>query len=199
MKRLFRLSNWFLLSAAIAIVIGCGGGGGGGGGDETGDGAAVPPALEIRANPNEFDSGDRTSVTVRLYDITRDPFILKVRYPKGLKYVNNSSFVVIDDQLYDIGPDKERSSSDFTYLVYFMDADLFFENREGTVHFQLEATKNTGEVEIEGDADVDNPLVDNSGEFNVNTPQFDPQDSTEIKVGEAEAETTPTPTATPAA
>ena len=180
-----KLVYWLNRSWAVVIflvALGCGMGGGGS--DEQVDvGTPAPPNLNLNLTPDLIDAGDRTNVRALLSDIQLDAFVLKIRYPKTIKYVSNSAFAKVGDRTFDLGPSVEDSDDTNTYLVFFLTRDQFLEQSEGTVNLQLQAITSPGAVLVEGDIDIDDPATSNSTEFDVADPKFDAIDDEPLQVG----------------
>jgi hypothetical protein len=165
------------------VVLGCGLGGGGGGGDGQDVSSAPPPDVNLSLDPHNIDAGDRTNLLVELTNVQIN-FILKVRFKKNLGYVTNSTFVKAADQTVAIEPDLKKSDATYTYLIYFLTPDQFFEEGEGKLLLQLQAKSDSGDTTISVDTDIDNPNISNSKEFDVNNPRFDVQSEDDVSVGE---------------
>ena len=174
-----KLLSALMASALCSVLLtGCGGGGGGGGGDNF-IGAAN---LRVKASPKKIDTGDRTQITIEVSEVNEAGILLKVKFPKGLSYVLSSAFLNVDSNEIDIGPDKNLTKDNDTYLVFFLTKADFGSEAQGSVTFQLVGNSVVSEGQIEVDADVNDPLVDDNTEFNVDTPEFGAEDSTDIEV-----------------
>ena len=160
-------------------LVNCGTGGGGGGGDSTFVGAAE---TQLEVSPSEIDTGDRTQVTVEISNVHENGIVLKIRYPKGLSYVPGSAFLEIDEDDIDIGPQKNVTKDNDTYLVFFLNAGQFGTEGQGNVVFQLTGNSTITDGLVEVDADVNDPLVKDDAEFTVSQPEFGAEGSTEISV-----------------
>jgi hypothetical protein len=177
-----------LVSATFVslAVIGCGGGGGGGG-DTSYSGAAN---VSIRATPSKIDTGSRTQVSIDISDVVESGIALKIRYPTGLKYVPSTAFLEVGEKEVDLSPtvNVDISKEDHSYLVFYMPQAQFkrsgrdYEGEQATMILQLEGREEVQNGEIEVDPDVDDPAEDNAAEFNVDTPEFEAEDSTPIEV-----------------
>lgn len=163
----------------IPTLVLCGCDSGGGGGGDTFVGAAE---LQLNASPSEIDTGDRTEVSIELSNVHENGILLKIRYPKGLSYVPGSALLLVDNQEIDIGPQKNVTKDNVTYLVYFLTAGQFGEEGEGTVVFQLTGNSAITDGLIEADADVNDALVNDDKEFNVNEPEFGTEAQADISV-----------------
>jgi hypothetical protein len=86
MKRFFIITQPILILLISLFLNFCGGGVGGGVSS-----APDPAHITIEANPSLVDSGDRTAVTVDIYDVNDLGIALKLKYPKGLDYVVSSA------------------------------------------------------------------------------------------------------------
>jgi hypothetical protein len=182
------ISRLTLLSATIVTLtaVGCGGGGGGGG-DTSYSGAAN---VSIRATPSKIDTGSRTQVTIDISDVIESGIALKIRYPIGLKYVPSTAFLEVGEKEVDLTPtiNVDVSKDDEAYLVFYMPQSQFkrsgqdYEGEQATMVLQLEGREEVQNGQIEVDPDVDDPAEDNASEFNVDTPEFEAEDSTPIEV-----------------
>lgn len=177
-----------LLTATLlsSITAGCGGGGGGGG-DTTYSGAAN---VSIKASPSKIDTGSRTQVSIDISDVVESGIALKIRYPTGLKYVASSAFLYVGEKEIDLTPtiNTDVTKDDETYLVFYMPQAQFkrsgqdYEGDQATMRLQLEGREAVQDGKIEVDPDVDDPAEDNASEFDVDTPEFEAEDSTSIEV-----------------
>jgi len=175
--------RWFSHNSIFAVVcllilsLGACGGSSGGGDDFAGAGR-----VSVSASPKEIDIGDRQKVTVDISDTNDDGVILKMRYPSGLSYVQDSSFLEVDERELDIGPQVNADDGNEVYLVYFFPKSLFDENGDGVLTFLLEGNDEVTRGKIEVDIDVDDPLIDDSNEFDTSNPEFQSEDEVDIKV-----------------
>jgi hypothetical protein len=176
-QRLASFSLFSILSTTLLLLLGCGGGGGG-----SGDNFIGAAEVRIQASPEQIDSGDRTEVQITLSNLHPNGIALKIRYPKGLDYVNASSFITINDSDTDVSPTINQTKGSDVYLVYYISADQIGENEEGTLYFELEGKDSIEDGEIEVDPDVDDPAIDNATEFNTEEPQFGAEDQVSIQV-----------------
>lgn len=155
--------------------------GGGGGGSDSSSGSAA--FVSIDASPSTIDSGDRIRVEVNLEAVNEDGIILKVRYPRDLEYVIDSSSLNSDGSDQDISPSFNESGPDGkNYLVYFLSQSRFSEDGSGKVSFQLKGVDAMTEGQIEVDPDIDDPLIANPGEFNIDEPEFNAEDAVTVRV-----------------
>lgn len=179
----------YFLGGAALIAAGCGGGGGGGG-------SSSPEAAEVSvsASPSKIDSGDRTTVTVNIDSINPLGAMIKIRFPSGLAYVKNSSVLFVDGKLKDASPAFNKTADTDSYLVYFFSRSTIGENQSGRLELTLTGKSGVEDGHIEVDADVNDPNVADSKEFDAANPKFDAQDKTGIRVKDgATEEPTPTP------
>lgn len=168
-----------LLSLVLLVSLtSCGGGGG------DGDSFLGAATLRVDASPRTVDTGDRTKVTVIINDVHEDGIILKILFPDGLTYVLDSSFLIVDEKENDIGPAFNGVGDDGIFLVYFLSQDQFDDNFDGVLTFELEGVTGFSQGTIEVDSDVDDPLINNSEEFDVNAPEFLGESSVSIEVKE---------------
>lgn len=179
--RRFNLSAVKLLittSLCIATLSNCGGGGGGGGGDFIG-----AAEVTVRASPSSIDTGDRMLVTAEISSVNDSGIALKFKYPDGLGYVPSSSSLVVKDQSIDITPTVNHNENNFIYLVYYLKKSFFGSDNKGKVELFLEGKSAVVDGVLSIDADVDNPNIDNSVEFDPKNPGFTAQDMIDVKVG----------------
>lgn len=120
-------------------------------------------------------------VTVRISDVHTNGIVLKLRYPSGLRYVTASSLLTINDSEGDATPRINDGSGNTTYLVFFFSQAAFGDN-EGVLTLELEGVSSISDGEIEVDADVDDPKIDNANEFSIDAPEFAAEDSATIDV-----------------
>ena len=167
-----------LITGLIACfaLIGCGGGSGGG---DTFSGAAL---VAISSTPSQIDAGDRTKVTIDISQVHPDGIALKLRFPDGLRYVPNSSVVIVGGNKSDSGPAVNISKDGYVFLVYYFTKARFGEKSSGELQIELEGVTGISDGDIEVDADVDDPLIPNSAEFSVDNPEFQTQDASQIRV-----------------
>ncbi len=170
-----------LLSPALGVFIalfsvGCGGGGGGGGGFV---GAAN---VSLQARPTSIDTGDNTRLTVQISEVHEDGIALKVRFPKALTYVPDSAILDADDTEYDVTPEDNVSINNYTYLVFYFDRSTFGNADFGSFTLELKAKTEVEDETIGVDADIDDPLVDNTHEFQSDNPEFAAESEVSIRV-----------------
>jgi hypothetical protein len=156
---------------------------GGGGSDDEFIGAAV---INVSISPSNIDTGDRARLKITISDVHSNGIALKILFPDGLEYVDDSAELTVDDDSNPIDPAINMLSSDGVYLVFYLPQTLFGEEglSDGELDLELEGTSEVRNGEIEVDADVDDPTVDNADEFDVDDPEFLSEDSTEIEVEE---------------
>lgn len=180
----FQSSNKYFVSLiptvcffTVCLLTGCGGGGGGGDSDFIG-----AAQVEISASPANIDTGDRMLVTVDINDVNESGIALKFKFPDGLSYVPSSSSLVIKDQSIDISPTINLKENNSVYMVYYLKNNLFGSDNRGSVQFFLEGVSAVVEGKLGVDADVDNPLIDNSVEFDPKDPNFVAESYVEVNV-----------------
>lgn len=174
----FKPLSHFLATAVVTLpLLSCGGGGGGG--DDSFVGAAI---VAISASPTEIDTGDRTLVSTEVIEVNEDGIALKFRFPTELNYVPASARLLVDNNDEDASPDVMTDVDDSTFLVFYLSENDFGSNGEGRLEFQLEAQDELSNQEIEVDADVDDPLIENDEEFDPENPEFGAEDSVIVDV-----------------
>jgi len=177
--------NLFAIALTATVLLSaCGGGGSSD--DSTFVGAAD---VSVSTQPSQIDSGDRTEVTVTVWNVHENGIALKVRFPEGLGYVPGSAVLLIENKEIDLTPQVNALVADeqTRYLVFFISQSSFringqeYTGGEGTVVLQLEGLDGVTDGLIEVDPDVDDPAEANDTEFSLEDPQF---------VAEAEASIT---------
>lgn len=179
------ITTVLLASLATTSLLGCGGGGG----DDSGDfsGAAN---VNMSVTPSNLDSGDRTVVRVEVSDVHENGIALKFRYPAGLVYVPNSGTIIVDEKETSIKPRVNAVTADdeSVYLVFYLPQKLFrrsgqqYAGEPGTVELQLVGKLAVQDGLVEVDADVDDPGVADTLEFNISKPEFLAEDQQSITV-----------------
>ena len=165
-----------LLLVGLCVLTACGGGGGG---DDDYIGAAK---LSLDVSPSKIDTGDRTLVKIKVSESDENGIILKVRFPAGMTYVTDSSTLERDGGEFDLSPLFNEAGEGGNFLVYFIENSKFGSDNKGDVQFLLEAVSNFGEGQIEVDADVNDPLIEDNLEFDSEEPDFLAEDEKSIEV-----------------
>lgn len=162
----------FIYIFLLCFLLSCGGGGGGES-DFVG-GANV----SIAVRPDKVDTGDHVLLRTVISDVYKDGIALKFRYPVALSFVPESAYFEADGEDVKITPNYEEfaASGRFVYLVFFLTQPEIIENG-AVVYLELKADSIMEEADISVDADI------NTGEFNVNEPQFSPQDIVSVELG----------------
>ncbi|MCB0318232.1 MAG: hypothetical protein KDD56_05705 [Bdellovibrionales bacterium] len=173
-KLLARL-RFLALGLCCIFSLSCGGGGGGNGFI----GAAI---VNLDASPHTVDTGDRTQISTDISEVHENGIIVKFRYPVGLTYVSDSSFLEVGSTRIDVGPSVNRGDGTYIYLVFFFDADIFRSQRQGRLTFELEARSEVLDGRVEVDPDVDDPNIDNDEEFDIDSPEFRAESDAFIEV-----------------
>lgn len=188
LSRLVARGSGIAVASCLAMsTVGCGGGGGS---SDSFVGAAV---ISLDLTPSQIDSGDRTQVTTNISEVHPNGIALKYRFPEGILYVPDSAEVQVNQRKVTLTPTVNvfASKENATYLVFYLPQSLFrnpgeeYNGGSGTVVLQLEGRAAVRDGEVEVDADVDDPLEDNSSEFNVDNPEFSAEDSASITVSES--------------
>lgn len=170
-----RMPGWLFVLSSLLVCAGCGGGGGG----SDFIGAAY---VSISTTPSAIDSGDRTRTRIQISEVHEDGIILKIRFPAGLVYVRDSAFLELPGQQIDIGPARNVEAGNYRYLVFFFSRGQFAPYNYGELIFQLQGISAVSDGRIEVDADVDDPLIDNSVEFDPKNPEFTAEADAYIRV-----------------
>ena len=168
----------FICTALISLsffISACGGGGGDG--EQTG---AAKVFIEV--NPSLIDTGDRTLVKTRIESLHKDGILLKFFYPEGLDYVLDSATLEINGKEVSVFPAFNGLDERGIYLVFFLGEEEFGSKTQGILRFELEASDSVNDGEVSVDADVDDRLISNDEEFDVNNPEFEPEDGAAIDV-----------------
>jgi len=183
------LTAIFLGCITIPSLTGCGGGGG----DDSSDfsGAAN---VSLSLTPSNLDSGDRTLVRVEVSDVHASGIALKFRYPKGLAYVPKSGVIIVEEKQTTITPRVNAVTADegSVYLVFYLSQKMFrrkgqiYSGEPGTVELQLVGKSAISDGLVEVDADVNDPSVADTEEFNITKPEFLAEDQQGITVQVAE-------------
>lgn len=169
-------ARFIILLLALSVFSSCGGG-------DDDDSSFVGAAIvSINTSPRKIDTGDRTQTRVTIQEVHENGILLKVRFPAALSYVLDSAILEVDGDEIDVGPAINSGDENDVYLVFFFSNDTFGEDARGTLTFELEASSGTKKGEIEVDADVDDPLVDNGSEFDTENPEFVAESTTSIEV-----------------
>ncbi|NMC62000.1 MAG: hypothetical protein GYA55_02405, partial [SAR324 cluster bacterium] len=157
------------LLIACTILSTCGGGNGGGSSDYK---AAAETVISVV--PGSIDPGDRSLVSVRIWDVHPDGILLKVRFPLGLSYVKNSGQFEIHSVREIKNPIENVSDSENTYLVFFFSGSTFGDNGKdtGTLKFEIQATKASIEGEVEVDPVIRDLSVPADEQFDISNPLF---------------------------
>lgn len=142
--------------------------------------------IDLSAEPQTIDTGDRLRVYVRIENAHPDGIILKLQYPAAFKYVQSSAKLQTNRGQTEVGPsfdDPEDSTPEAArFLVFFLAAEDFDKTNSGVLTFELQAIRSLTEGEIGVDADVDDPAVENPGEFDIGNPQYQPEASVTVSV-----------------
>jgi hypothetical protein len=183
------LTTVLLISLSTLSLTGCGGGGGDGSTDYAG---AANVSLSV--SPSSLDSGDRAFVRTEVSEVHPNGIALKFRYPAGLAYVAKSGAITVGEKRSTLKPIINSVTSDegSVYLVFYLSQKLFrrsgqtYSGEPGTIEFQLVGKSAVHDGLVEVDADVDDPNVANTAEFNLAKPEFLPEDQQSITVQVAE-------------
>jgi len=165
-----------LIALALLPIAGCGSSGGGG------DGFVGAADVSLQVEPTVIDTGDRAQVTTEINSVNENGIFLKFRYPDGLSYVKNSAVLRVSGKDIDISPSTNKSSGDFTYLVFILSRSLFNSAGNGRVTFEVEGNSEFTTGSIEVDPDVNDPLKNDSTEFSVTDPEFGAEDAVDVEV-----------------
>lgn len=178
-KRVMKKTLAALIFIISLVVSACGGGGGGGGGFV---GAAD---LQLEVEPRVVDPGDRLFVRIRINEIHEDGIMLKLRFPSAIRYVRDSAMLYRDrgdDQGRAYPPTENETVESSIYLVFFVDHDDLEGDNRGELLLELEAREEVDDGQVEVDADVDNPRVDDDKEFDAENPAFAAEDRVYVDV-----------------
>ena len=184
------ITTTLLAALASTALSACGGGGGS---DDSSDfsGAAN---VSMSVSPSSLDSGDRALVRVELSEVHQNGIALKFRYPAGLVYVPNSGTLIVDEKETAIKPRVNAVTPDdeSVYLVFYLPQKLFrragqeYSGESGTVEVQIVGKTAVVDGLVEVDADVDDPGIADTIEFNMSKPEFlaEDQQSISVQVGD---------------
>jgi len=135
--------------------------------------------FSLSVSPSQIDTGDRTQVKLELNEIHPDGIIIKIRFPSELSYVEGSTELEVAEEEIELAPNfLVTDENDDWYLVFFLDEDLFGFEEEGVLTLELRAVDELEGGEIELDVDIRD-----TDSFDVNQPEFSPEDSDFIEVG----------------
>lgn len=150
-----------------------------------------PAEVSLSVSPEKFDSGDRTIVKAVLKKFKRDAVIAKFRFPTALKYVGESSALIIGGVMFDVNPTDRITVDSVVYMIYFLDRAELGSKDIGRIEvvFELEGRSSITDGIVAVDIDVDDEGTRNSREFDPTDPKFDAQSQVTIQVG-TETETT---------
>ena len=171
--RMNALTIPLLSSALILCCLGCGSGGGG---HDIPDELAK---LDLKVDPQVIDSGDATRLVVDISNLQESVWTLKIRFPAGLAYIENSSFYVVGDNTIAVSPKHYVSTETDSFLVFYPTQNIFEPYGSGVLMLRLEGVRNVPDGLIAVDADIYDPDCDAAD------PQFDSQDDEHIRVGPA--------------
>ncbi|MCC6932149.1 MAG: hypothetical protein IT292_02695 [Deltaproteobacteria bacterium] len=149
------------------------------------DSEGDPAQAELHVSPSAIDSGDRMTIDVVISEFTTKYVALKIRLPKGLTYILDSSTLTVNGTILDAGPRNDDLAGDYRYLVYYFDEDDFLPAEQGVLTLLMEGESDVAQGKVEVDIDFDDQEFDNDSEFNASDPQFDPQVEVDIRVGNA--------------
>lgn len=174
----YGLSVLLAAVAALGVCTGCGGGG-------SGDDFIGAANVSISVSPNKIDTGDRAQVAVDIDRVHPNGISLKLRFPLGVEYVNDSTVLSVGaEQHTSLNPTTIVDTGDAVYIVYYLPQILFGEKGEMpgllTLEFEARAIVRNGQIEV--DADVDNPNIDNATEFDPDNPEFADEDYANFEV-----------------
>ena len=177
-------------SLFASLALGCGGGGGGG------DSFVGAAEVNLTVSPNSIDTNDRARVTIRIKNVIDNGILLKVRFSPKLSYAVNTSKLKLDneDTTTPSEPTVTAESSSWKYLVFFLSRAQFGDTSNGSstsdqtasepasLTFEIIGNGKLVDGIIEADADVNDPTVPDSQEFNVSSPGFESQSDASIQV-----------------
>ena len=185
------LTNALLACLATTTTLtGCGGGGGSDD-SSTFSGAAT---VSLDLTPSTIDSGDETLIKTWVGDVHQNGIALKFKFPSGLSYVFESATLTVGEKEVDIKPRNNVVTADerSTFLVFYLSQRLFRQDSEeyngepGLVQLRLVGKSLVNDGLVQVDADVDDPNVADTIEFNVSKPEFVAADQQSITVVVAE-------------
>ncbi|HMO02321.1 MAG TPA: hypothetical protein PKD37_06295 [Oligoflexia bacterium] len=153
---------------------------GGGKGDSNFVGAAL---VYINAEPRTIDRGDRTRVTINIEQVHPNGILLKLKYPTGLGYVAKSARIGERlEQLKAINPAFNLSDEVHKFTVFTISRSALGEKNKGLLRLELTGLSRLDKGVVAVDADVNDPKINDEVEFDINDPQFEPEDLVEITV-----------------
>ncbi len=172
---------------------GCGSGGGG-----SGDGGGFVGAAKINltVSPGTIDTSDRARVTIKINNVIDTGIVLKVRYSTKLSYAANTAKLKLDseDTSVAIEPNVTAETNNWKYLVFFLARSQFGDavtdttdadetpSDPATLTFEIIGKGRLSDGVVEGDADVNDPTITDSEEFNIESPGFEAETEASIQV-----------------
>jgi hypothetical protein len=155
------------------------------GGDSDDDDSEFVGAARVSVQnaPSKIDTGDRTRVRIGISAVNENGIALKILYPEGLAFVENSAVLELsEDETEELVPALNVEGDDGFYLLFFLSEDQFEERKRGVLELQLEGISSVRDGKIEIDADVNDPLIEDSEEFDLEDPQFVSESESSIEV-----------------
>lgn len=167
---MFKFQRLLFLAPLFVVLLACGHGG------DDDDDFVASAIVTAKTKPSIIDTSDRTQVNIYTSQIHENGILLKVRFEKALKFVPNTSFVIVKDENMKeaVEPLYNDDDQKYTYLVFFLSRSQFGEDNSGKVVFELKGVKSQKNNVIEVDPDVDDPDISNDKEFNIKKPEFSP-------------------------
>jgi hypothetical protein len=169
-----------LLMVLVVSLAACMGGGGGGGSDFVG--AAI---VNIDTTPNRIDPGDRSATRVLLNEVHENGILLKIRFPKGIKYVENSakfrSDVVEEEEEID-AIFNDDSEDGFVYVVFCLPSSKFGDDRQGELNLELVGVSAVSDGRLGADPDVRESRSGSTCTFKIKNPEYNAEDDIKIEV-----------------
>jgi len=140
--------------------------------------------VDINANPDSLSVGDATLIVARVDDVKDDAIILKIRFPTGMSYLPDSSYIEVNGEDIARAPDIVFTSQSErrNYVVYFLNRAEIDDEDNTRVSLQLVGNSRVTDGRVEIDADLDNPIIANDREFTSDNPLFDAEADTFIEV-----------------
>lgn len=182
----------YLLQKALPIFLlayasGCGGGGG-----SDGNSFGGAAQISLSNSPNTIDTADRTQVTVNIKNVIETGIVLKIRYPVELAYSVNTARLKLDseDVYTAVTPAFTGTNGRYKYIVFLFPRSVFGSysatdqtpSETANLSLQLEGKERLKNGVIQADADVKDPTITDSNQFDIAEPKFEASTEASIAV-----------------
>ena len=162
---------YLVLMVSVSLLCSCGGIGGGGGGGGLPENYEGDVYLEIERD--HIDSGDLNKTSIEIVNLNKNGAILKIKIPRSLNYVPNSSvFFGERQERFRREPTVQAANATERYIVYFLGASDAIDGDYISLTLTLRAVSSDEEAYIEVDLDNNDPAILDSREFKIENPKF---------------------------